>query len=183
MRATSLFLCLAALLASCSWFRLQRPLPIEEDKTIVFPRFHEQSAIKVGAGEGPYELDGVALRALVLAARDFLPPPEEEQPCRDKLEAHRYRVIRRGDIVFVQIEDDDEFCGLKYLSLDTGARYAISTDGRILRRLIGAEPEGTELPDGGMEPGPIAPSPAPPAVADGGSPDAPEDSPDSGTVQ
>lgn len=127
-------------------------MPIEEDRTIVFPRFHERSAIRIGAGEGPYELDGVVLRAILIAARDFLPPAEKDQPCRNKLEAHRYRVIRQGDIVFVQIEDDDEFCGLKYLSLDTGAKYAIHSDGRILRRIIGAEPEDTEPGDGGTLP-------------------------------
>jgi hypothetical protein len=183
MRAKILLLCLAAMLASCSWFRRQRPVPIEEDRTIVFPRFHEHSAIKVGTGEGPYELDGVALQALLIAARDFLPPPEKDQPCRDKLEAHRYRVIRRGDIVFVQIEDDDEFCGLKYLSLDTGAKYAISIDGRILRRIIGAEPEYTEQQDGGTEPVPIPSPPAPPSTPDGGSPGAPDASLDSGVAR
>jgi hypothetical protein len=172
MRATSLLLCLAAILASCSWFRLQRPIPIEEDRTIVFPRFHEHSAIRVGTEKGPYELDGVVLQAILIAARDFLPPAERDQPCRDKLEAHRYRVIRRGDIIFVQIEDDDEFCGLKYLSLDTGAKYAISTDGRILRRIIGAEPVESEQQDGGAGP-----------VADGGSPDIPDASHDSGAPQ
>ncbi|HYO57411.1 hypothetical protein, partial [Archangium sp.] len=169
MRATSLLLGLAAILASCSWLRPQRQVPPEEDRTIVFPRFFEHSAIKIGAGEGPYELDGVVLQAILIAARDFLPPPEKDQPCRNRLEAHRYRVIRRGDIIFVQIEDDDEFCGLKYLSLDTGAKYAISIDGRILRRIIGTEPEESEQQDGGVAPAP-----------DGGSPHAPDASLDFG---
>lgn len=171
MRATSLLLGLAAILTSCSWLRLQRQNP-PEDKTIVFPRFSEHSAIKVGSGEGPYELDGVALQAIMIAARDFLPPPEKDQPCRDRLEAHRYRVIRRGDIIFVQIEDDDEFCGLKYLSLDTGAKYAISTDGRILRHIVGTEPEEAEQQDGGTDPMPMGPPSTPPSDPDGGSPSA-----------
>lgn len=170
MRATSLLLGLAAILTSCSWLRLQRQNPPEEDKTIVFPRFSEHAAIKVGSGEGPYELDGVALQAIMIAARDFLPPPEKDQPCRDRLEAHRYRVIRRGDIIFVQIEDDDEFCGLKYLSLDTGAKYAIRTDGRILRHIVGAEPEPSDQHDGGTDPIPMSPPSTPPSDPDGGSP-------------
>ena len=46
----------------------------------------------------------------------------------------------------MQIEDDVEFGGLKYLSLDTGAHYAISPDGRILRRSFGAEPNPAPVP-------------------------------------
>jgi len=77
---------------------------------------------------------------------DFLPPGGENPPCRDRPEAHRYRAVRQADILFVQIEDDDAFCGLKYLSLDRGAPYAIRTDGRILRRSFGAEPNPAPVP-------------------------------------
>jgi hypothetical protein len=104
------------------------------DASIVFPHFFGRAAIRVGAGGAPYEMDGVTLQALMVAANDLLPPGGKGQSCRDRQEAHQYRVIRQGDIIFVQIDDDDAFCGLKYLSLDTSVRYAISTDGRILRR-------------------------------------------------
>jgi len=125
----------------------------EEDPSIRFPNFFEHSAITLGAQGQPFELDGVTLQALLIAANDFLPPDGKDHPCQDRMEAHRYRVIRQEDIVFVQIEDDDEFCGLKYLSLDTGARYAIHTDGRILRRSVGAEPgerPAPQSPDAGI---------------------------------
>ena len=150
MRMKDLLLGLAVTLVGCA--RPHRAPAREDDPSIRFPNFHEHAAVTLGARNQPYELDGVTLQALLVAANDFLPPSGKEQPCRDRLEAHRYRVIRQGDIVFVQIEDDDEFCGLKYLSLDTGARYAISTDGRILRRSVGADPNerpAPQAPDAG----------------------------------
>jgi hypothetical protein len=95
----------------------------------------------VGVGDVPYELDGVVLRAIMIAANDYRPPGDKDQPCWDRQEAHQYRVIRQGNVIFVDISEDLEFCGLKYVSVDSGAKYAISTDGRIMRRIMGAEPE------------------------------------------
>ena len=139
-----LLLGLAVTLTGCARSHRQ-PIP-PEDLSVRFPDFYARSVITVGADGKAYELEGVTLRALLIATNDFLPPGGENPPCRDRPEAHRYRVIRQGDIIFVQIEDDDAFCGLKYLSLDTGARYAISTDGRILRRGFGAEPDPAPVP-------------------------------------
>lgn len=199
MRTKRLTLGLAAILGGCIWpFSSRPPVPVENDKSIVFPRFFERSAVEVGAGGAPYELDGVVLRAVMIAANDFLPPGTRKQPCWNRQEAHRYRIIRQGDIVFVRIDDDLESCGLQYVSLDTGATYAISTDGRILRRMFDGQPDDTSsssspseasnTPDAGgqefpvdsgvthpIEDGGSAPSPAspPPAVPDGGTPGAP----------
>ncbi|MGZ3459950.1 MAG: Hsp70 family protein [Archangium sp.] len=117
------------------------PVPVEDDKSVRFPRFFEQQAIKVGARSDPYELDGVTLRAIQLAANDFLPPGSESQPCEDRQEAQHYRVIRQGDVVFVYIYEDPKYCGFSSPALDSGAKYAISTDGRILRRVIDGQPE------------------------------------------
>jgi hypothetical protein len=66
---------------------------------------------------------------------------DKERSCGNRQEAQRYRVIRQGNIIFVRIDEDTAFCGGGYLSLDSGAKYAISTDGRILRRLVDGEPE------------------------------------------
>ncbi len=171
MRMKGLSLGLVVMLASC--VRPHRAPALEEDPSIRFPNFFEHSAISFGVGGQPYELDGVTLQALLTAVNDFLPPRGSDTQCRDRLEAHRYRVIRQDDIVFVQIEDDDEHCGLKYLSLDTGARYAISADGRILRRSVGAAPEewpDSQMPDAGI-----------PAADAGATPqDAPQPGPEDG---
>jgi hypothetical protein len=101
-------------------------------------------------------------------------------------DAHRYRVIRRGGIVFVRIDQDLEYCGLDYvLSLDSGVTYAISTDGRILRRIFDGEPveweplspappTPLESQDGGSVADDSVPLSAPPHVPDAGSPGGPE---------
>src|SRR5690348_8949525 len=69
---------------------------------------------------GPYELDGVVLRAIMIAANDFLPPALDKTPCLARPEAYQYRVIRQGDIVFVHIMEDLEHCGLQYIAVDSG---------------------------------------------------------------
>ncbi len=164
MRTRDLCLGLAVILAGCARHACPRPAPLGNDKSIAFPQFYEHPATHVGTGEVPYELDGVVLRALMVAANDFRPPGEEDPPCWARQEAQRYRVIRQGDIVFVDISEDPEFCGMDYISLDSGATYAISADGRILRRATGAEPDrilGASPPDAGSQGAPIEPGPSP----------------------
>jgi hypothetical protein len=58
-------------------------------------------------------------------------------------------VSREGDIIFVRISENPERCGGKYHGLDGAVRYAISKDGRILRRVFDGEPDGVEPDDGG----------------------------------
>jgi hypothetical protein len=91
------------------------------------------------AQKGPFEIDGVLLQAITIAADDFLPSSSPEQPCWGRQEAYRYQVIRQGDIIFVWIDEDLAKCGRTSPSLDSGAAYAISTTGRILRRLMGSQ--------------------------------------------
>ncbi|WP_224365632.1 hypothetical protein [Hyalangium versicolor] len=91
------------------------------------------------AGKEPYEMDGVLLKAIMIAAQDFLPSSSPEQPCWLQPESYRYRLIRQGEIIFVWIDEDLAKCGRSAPSLDSGAAYAIRTDGRILRRLLGSQ--------------------------------------------
>lgn len=192
----SFALILVILLVGCTRSSGTRSVPVENDRSIVFPQFFEHPGVTIGDGASPYELDGVILRAIMIAASDFLPPATEETPCWAKPEAYQYRVIRQGNIVFVHIMEDLEHCGLQYIAVDSGAKYAVSTDGRILRRLIGAEPEhstasespGTpqtvspsppllEAQDGGSGAAPLLPSSSSPMVQDGGSSGAPAPQP------
>jgi hypothetical protein len=134
------------LLLALNFFTCLRAPPpstvrVEDDKSIRFPRFFDRQANQVGARNEPYELDGVTLRALTIAANDFLPPAGKNPPCEDRQEAQNYRVIRQGDIIFVHVYENPEYCGFTGPALDSGAKYAISTDGRILRRVIGGQPE------------------------------------------
>lgn len=144
---------LAIILSGC--VRSSSPqLPVlEEDESIVFPEFDTELPNVVGAKGTPYELDGVTLRALMVAANDYIPPGVQHRECWQTQEAQQYRVIRRGDILFVEIHVNPSYCKERVVPLDNGLRYAISTDGRILRRLATGEPDGSRFisPDAGVE--------------------------------
>jgi hypothetical protein len=100
-RYLPLLLCVAT--AGCIRILFQRPVAIEDDRSIVFPQFFERTPIEVGAPGQSYLLDGVTLKAISIAANDFLPPERANAPCFDRQEAHSFRVIRRGEIIFVRI--------------------------------------------------------------------------------
>jgi hypothetical protein len=97
-------------------------------------------------------IDGSTLRALKVAADDFFSAWGIPRACIDTPEAHRYYAVRRGEIIYVAIVQDPAYCGRAYHSLDSGVRYAISGDGRILRRLLDGEPDLNASADGGAEP-------------------------------
>jgi hypothetical protein len=161
----------AVWISSCLRPAWPAPAPLGNDRSIVFPHFHD--AVEVGAGATPYELDGVVLKAIMIAMNDYVRPNGREQVCWESPEAHRYRVIRTENIIFVRVDEDLEFCGLRYLSLDSGAEYAISLDGRILRRVFDGGLERDFAPDGGSAPVDPAPPDAGSSVPDGGLPNPP----------
>ncbi|MGZ3458184.1 MAG: hypothetical protein ACXU86_06705 [Archangium sp.] len=98
-------------------------------------------------------IDGPTFRALKVAADDFFPAWGPPRACIDTPEAYKYYSVRRGEIIYVAILQDPSHCGRAYSSLDSGARYAISIDGRILRRLLDGEPDVDTWEDGGFEDG------------------------------
>jgi hypothetical protein len=181
MRARDLYLGFAIILAGCVRHHELPPAPVKDDRSIVFPRFDEQPTVQVGGRGVPYELDGVVLRALLIAANHFSPSSDQtELPCWARQQAQRYRIIRQGDVIFVDISEDPEACGQEYISLDSGVTYAISADGQILRRLAGAHPErvlGSSSSSAGSQAVPVppvsSPPPAPSTVGDGGLPPGP----------
>jgi hypothetical protein len=117
--------------------------PEAEDPRIQVPDF--DGKLQVDA-----DLDGYTLQAIRIAADDFLNPDPTDLPCKAKQVSHRYQARREGDIIFVRIDFKPENCGRKLGMLDSGATYAISVDGRILRRAI----DGMELyPDPPPPPG------------------------------
>lgn len=191
----SLYLVLALALPGCLRSPHPPQVPVEDDRSIIFPQFFEKDAIEVGSQGGPYELDGETLRALMIAANDFLPLGAQNPPCRNRREAQFYRVIRQSNIIFIYIHENPAFCGRQYPAMDSGVKYAISTDGRILRRILdgermgpfdsatsdGGPPESLVEPgsspileamskDGGYDPSLLVAPPAPSSSRDGGSP-------------
>jgi hypothetical protein len=147
LRMGSLSLLSVVTLSSCVRGAEHPGAPVEERQHVVFPQFYAQAAVVVGGQGQVYELDGVMLRALKVAAEDFFPPTSEERPCWQKPEAHLYRVIRQADIIFVLIGPDPSACRRKFLMFDSDVKYAISLDGRILRRGFDGEPEGSFGPE------------------------------------
>jgi hypothetical protein len=156
MKIKSMLLGLAVIVMACARATWPQPAPLENDRSVALPQFFSAPAIQLGAEATPYELDGVVLKAIMVATNDFLRPGSEKPTCWGSPEAHRYRVIRKENIIFVRIDEDLGFCGLQYVSVDTGAEYAISIDGRILRRIIDGEPESFRgaaptAPDAGVQ--------------------------------
>lgn len=149
--------------------------PVMNDRSVTFPLSAAREVVRVGTPGQVYELDGEVLQAVEVAANDLFPPGLPMTSCRNKREAHTFRFSRQGDIVFVYIDENPAYCGRRYASLDSGAKYAVHTDGRILRRIVDGidEDDGVwrlKTPDGGVvtviaEPGVI------PDVASLGAPD------------
>jgi hypothetical protein len=158
-RYLPLLLCIA--IAACIRSLSPQLEDVENDRSILFPQFFERTPVGIAEPGQTYEFDGVTLRALAIAANDFLPPDGANVPCVERREAHVYRIIRQGDILFIRIDENPGYCGRKYGRLDSGAEYAISTGGRILRRVLDGWDEYVAPADGGTpipgEPG-VSPS-------------------------
>ncbi|RYZ42310.1 MAG: hypothetical protein EOO71_08475 [Myxococcaceae bacterium] len=117
--------------------------PLVNDTSIAFPSFFEQPAMQVGSKGVPVELSGTVLRAVELAADDFLGPQNADTPCTDRRESHRYKVVQRQGVLFIRIDEDPQACGLTIPGLHSGAQYAAGSDGTLLRRLRDGEPDST----------------------------------------
>src|SRR4051812_38163276 len=95
--------------AFMSWLVCDRPaVEVAEDQRIAFPQFYETTPIDVGTGGTLFRIDGATAQAIRVAADDFLPSATARSPCWATPAAHRYRTLRRGDVIFVYIEEDPE---------------------------------------------------------------------------
>ncbi|MCP3102513.1 hypothetical protein LZ198_26930 [Myxococcus sp. K15C18031901] len=130
-----------ALASSCVHHAGARSEPPQEDLSVTFPAALGEQGTPLPAQGQPAVMDGETLRALSVAADDFLPPDARGRSCWNRQESYRYRVLREGDVSFVGIAADPAACGAEPRMLDGGARYAIGRDGRILRRLFDGEPD------------------------------------------
>jgi hypothetical protein len=81
-------------------------------------------------------LDGYLLQSIRIAANDYLQPDPADPPCERKQSSYEYRALRQGEVIFVRIDFKPQNCGNKIDLLDGGATYALSVDGRILRRAL-----------------------------------------------
>ncbi|MFE8603114.1 hypothetical protein [Archangium violaceum] len=151
-----LMLATAVILFSCIRRWEAFSTPVQNDRSIIFPLSVGGGFVEINAQEKTYQLDGEVLRALVIVINDLFPPDVSklDLSCRVKQEAHTFRFTRRDDIIFVYVNENPAYCGRTAPALDSGAKYAISKDGRILRRVIDGMDEDDHLwllkkPDGG----------------------------------
>ncbi|GEN11413.1 hypothetical protein SAMN05443572_114262 [Myxococcus fulvus] len=156
-----LLLPLLALVSSCSRHPGARTALPQEDLSVSFPEALAGPATARQSEAQPAVVDGETLRALSIAANDFLPMDARERSCWNRQESYRYRVLKQSEVFFVSISADPEACRPEPRMLDGGARYAISIEGRILRRHFDGEPEA-----------PSNPPPSPDAGSPVSSPDA-----------
>ena len=104
--------------------------------SVIFPLSVGRGLVKVEAAEETMILDGEVLRALMIAANDYILPGIPNPPCWARPEALTYRFTRREDIIFVYVDENFARCGARSDPCIHGAKYAIGKDGRILRRVI-----------------------------------------------
>ncbi|WNG51260.1 hypothetical protein F0U60_49350 [Archangium minus] len=141
-------------LSSCVRKPEQFSTPAGRDRSIIFPLSVGEGLVEVEAQKATYDLDGEVMKALMVAANDYIPPGIRNPPCWARHEALTYRFTRREDIIFVYIGENFEYCDRKLRPIHYGAKYAISKDGRILRRVIDGFDEDDHVwslktPDGG----------------------------------
>lgn len=128
----SLVAALSCVRQAPSWYQ-------QQDPGIEIPPFDGNAQI----------IDGATLQALRLAADDFILSSADARACAATQASHLYRFMRRGDIIFVEIERDPAACGGQGHALDGAGRYAISKDGRILRRVLDGDGTNTWPDDAG----------------------------------
>jgi hypothetical protein len=105
----------------------KREQPEFQDMSIEFPTFDDALPLDT-------DLDGQTLQAIRIAADNLLDADPKVQACEDKQSSYRYRAIRKGEVIFVRITYKPENCGQKVRTMDGGATYAVSADGKLLRR-------------------------------------------------
>jgi hypothetical protein len=154
MMPRKLLFVIALALASCVRKPEQFWTPAGHDRSIIFPASVGSGLITVEAQKATYDLEGEVLRALMIAGNDYIPPGIPNPPCWARLESLEYRFTRQDGIIFVYVSEDFERCGRKLRPMHYGAKYAISKDGRILRRVIDGMDEDDHIwslktPDGG----------------------------------
>jgi len=102
---------------------------VTQDMSIQLPIF--DSTLPVDA-----TLDGYVMQAIRIAANDHLPSGPPDLPCERKQSSYEYKALKQGEVIFVRIDFKPSNCGGQIDLLDGGATYAISLDGRILRRVL-----------------------------------------------
>lgn len=136
----------ALLLITCVRSPVSSPPRREYDESIRFPKALDSSGVRLGRSNEKLVIDGAIIQAMMIAAQDFIPQNPGKSRCFTKPGDFLYEGLRQDNIIFVQISPDYFSCKSGTGPLDWGAVYAISTDGRILRRAAPEELDWTSPP-------------------------------------
>lgn len=136
----------ALLLVTCARNPVAPPPMGGDDDSIRFPKALNTPGLRLGKSEQRARVDGAIVQAMMVAAKDFIPPSSDSWRCFNKPGDFYFDVLRQGDIIFVSISPDYSTCESGTGPLDWGAVYAISADGRILSRVDPEELDGDSSP-------------------------------------
>ncbi len=134
----------ALLLVTCVRSPGSHRPPPPYDASIRFPRALKSPGLRLGQLEQRVRMDGAIVQAIMVVTRDFIPPSSGSDDCFTKPGDFDYDVLRDGDIIFVRISPNYDSCERGPWPLDWGAKYAISTDGRILTQINDDYDDGPE---------------------------------------
>ncbi|KFE63204.1 hypothetical protein DB31_2797 [Hyalangium minutum] len=115
--------------------------PADEVPSIKVPQLLGVKATPVGVQDTLYRLDGTTVRALAIATQDFFSSSGQGKECWQNAGGHRYELFQQEGITFVHISADLVNCWQEFAPMDYGVTYAISAEGRILRRISSGEPD------------------------------------------
>lgn len=115
--------------------------PADEAPSLQVPQLLGVKATPVGEQGALYRLDGTTVRALTVATQDFFSASGQGKECWQNTEGHRYELFQQDGVTFVHITANFATCWQKFAPMDYGVTYAISAEGRILRRIFTGEPD------------------------------------------
>jgi hypothetical protein len=144
---------------------------------VVFPELFGVEGTAIGEQGKLCRMEGITLRALLTAIEDFRLTSAQGHSCGSVPEEQFYRIFDQGEIIFIEITANTSNCKPGSLMMAHGVKYAISPEGRILRRISSGGPDdvpalkpsdagvagdGGPWPDGGLpSDGGVIPAPPP----------------------
>ena len=108
---------------------------------VVFPKLFGVEGTAVGEQGRLYGMEGITLRALLAAIDDFRLASLQGHPCGSAPEEQLYRIFDQGKLIFIEITANPSRCKPDSSMVAHGMKYAISPEGRILRRISSGGPD------------------------------------------
>jgi hypothetical protein len=117
----------------------------------VFPKLFGVEGTAIGEPGRLYRMEGITLRALLTAIDDFRPVSILGKLCGSAPEEQLYRIADQGPVIFIEIAANPSHCKPESSITSHGMKYAISPQGRILRRIFTGTRVDSRWLDGGAQ--------------------------------